>query len=1685
MATGASDGSIIIDTGLDNTGFNKGSQKMEQSIKGVTQAINQTGRAAASSMQPLFSAFEQAGKAMASTAEAAEAFDSKLSGAVSSSDFGKSMTSAERSCASLEKQMQRLSESERMGIKTDSQMTRFQINVEKAQDSVEKLEQQLHKMGGQKVATPEYEQLAASAKRAEQALFKMYDRRDVMSDLGVKETSREWQRLAAQIKNAEYVLESYEQSMESMQTNGTAFTTGASTAEYKELEATLARMQGELARYQQMASQFDTVSDPARQSEAALKSVDKELQQKPKDAGKASGALHSFGNMLRSATSAALKTVSALAKLTFKAIVAGAKAAINVLKSLASTLGRVASSAGKAAGSLAKLPFKALAAGAKKAVSSLGNFFSKTEKGTLTSQGLVKSLTSLKRMLISRVKEKLITTLMQGIGQSMTALAQYSSAFNASMSSMKNAATGLSGNIAVTFSNIVNAVAPAISTIISWISRAISYLNAFFAMLSGRGSVTVAKKQTDGYAQSLGGAAGAAKELKKEVYGFDELNKASSSDSGGGGGGGGGMSDLYEDVPIESLLPADVQGYFESIKAAFAAGDWEGIGLIIGSGLNVAVSAVNDWITGLEPTVVTWSGRIAQVFNGLVTGINWPMIGTTISSGINLVTHAVNTFTTTFDWAALGNSLGAGANSLVSGIDWTALGVFFTTKFRALWGTIYGTVTTFNWSALGSSLATSANAAFKSINWTQVATALGTGVSGIWTAIWTALNGFDWAGATTTLAESANTFFATINWEEAGTLFGTGISSIWTAIWNGLATFDWATAGTNLANGANSVFSSIDWASVGSAFGAGVGSIWTAFWNGLAAFDWATAATNLATGLNSVFSSIDWVAVGSAFGAGVSSIWTAFWNLLTTFDWVSAATNLSTGLNSVFSSVDWVAVSTSFGTGLYSIWTGFWTMLSTFDWTTAGTSLATAINTLFASSGGPIDWSAAGTSVSDALSGILSGVNTFLAEVDWQQIGTDITTFVAGIDWSGLLASIVEGFTIALVGIGELLWGLIKPAWDSVVGWWDTEMEANGGSVIATLLSGITTALANIGQWLMDNVCTPFWNGLDAAFGLEEGQALQIATDAVTKFLSGITTALANIGTWCKENIVDPLLGGIESALGLEDGTIAQVATDLWNGLKNGLASAWNTLKDTITQPFKDFWQAVKDFFGIASPSTEAASVGDFILQGLSSGLSAGVQAVLDVVSDVFGRIWNAIKSIFGFGGESEESKEAKQAGQDIMTGMKDGITGDEESVKTAIKNAAKNVLSALRTELGIPAAGGAASKTKTIGEGMVTGLKDGITAKGVEATFTSAANSTWNAVKGALNSAFGLGGLSSSASKSKYAGEGAVSGIKDGISSKGVKATFTTALNDTFTAVKNAINSAFGLEGGSTKASKTKYAGEGIVSGINDGISSKATSSTFSSVASSVKSAVSSALNTALGISGGTFSAASASKFKDVGKAICQGVADGISANTSTIKNAATQAATAALNAAKNKLGIHSPSKAFAEIGGFMMAGMSNGLNAAKSGVVRTISDIAGSITDGFSGSVAGLTPEIEVSGMAFTSSMDTVANKLSNIALIFQSIADALNAIGGFHLPAVAAGTVIPYKTRVASDSPPTGDSDPITAFTTNFDETMSDQRDLLREIIEVLRKLHLVVDGDSLTRAITSLQRSQERSYGYGGA
>lgn len=94
----------------------------------------------------------------------------------------------------------------------------------------------------------------------------------------------------------------------------------------------------------------------------------------------------------------------------------------------------------------------------------------------------------------------------------------------------------------------IEVIVQVIATLCQWIITAINWLGAFFGIFSeGKASVSKtndninkATKSMKNYGSAIGGAAAAAKELKKQTMGFDELNVVQSPTSTGGGGGGGG-----------------------------------------------------------------------------------------------------------------------------------------------------------------------------------------------------------------------------------------------------------------------------------------------------------------------------------------------------------------------------------------------------------------------------------------------------------------------------------------------------------------------------------------------------------------------------------------------------------------------------------------------------------------------------------------------------------------------------------------------------------------------------------------------------------------------------------------------------------------------------------------------------------------------------------------------------------------------------------------------------------------------------------------------------------------------------------------------------------------------------------------------------------------------------------------
>lgn len=648
------------------------------------------------------------------------------------------------------------------------------------------------------------------------------------------------------------------------------------------------------------------------------------------------------------------------------------------------------------------------------------------------------------------------------------------------------------------------------------------------------------------------------------------------------------------------------------------------------------------------------------------------------------------------------------------------------------------------------------------------------------------------------------------------------------------------------------------------------------------------------------------------------------------------------------------------------------------------TQLALDATTALSDGFQPEDVTAIGQSVAEKLKEGIAGLSDLLTEI--------------GPDLGAALGNLVD---TAVEQLPDLVDALLPVATSILSG--ITDGITNNAEKIGALAGDI---VAKLGGFLTEHAVDLVNAAGDVLGGLIDGLTKE---DNLAKLVTSAVEMIGKLAGALVENAGELLAKGPEIigqlVKGLKDVDWQQLGLDLINGLINGLTSAVTSLIEIIKSIFTGIWDAIKGVFGINSPSTVAAEAGKFILDGLVEGFSAAVDAVCETVKKIFGKIWDAIKSIFGFGGESEESKESKQAGKDIMTGIKDGITGSENDAKTAAKDAAKKILDTLKTELGVTS--GNSTKTKPYGEGVAKGIADGM--KGVtESTFSAGVNAIQAAVSNALGSAFGVAGTGfagmgeQSAKKYEDVGKAICKAIADGINAGSQN---TDAVKDAITKVANAAyeaavgEMAAGITGSedevnaavetvaeaAVKAAEdilTEAAGEEIGDDFTGGIEGGVEDAEYSllsqvkATGEAVKQAVQAIVNEltgrtagqalsrglTAGISSGTSAVRSAasslatsasmalwnavgsngSNFTAIGSAIASGVARGIENGASRITQAARSAAQAAYNAAARTLGIASPSKKMQEIGQHYDEGFAQGIESGMRGVIDSATQLS-----------------------------------------------------------------------------------------------------------------------------------------------
>ena len=321
----------------------------------------------------------------------------------------------------------------------------------------------------------------------------------------------------------------------------------------------------------------------------------------------------------------------------------------------------------------------------------------------------VKELTRIGKMLKLMVTRMVLRQIISGIGDGFKNLAQYSSKVNASISLLWNSFRQLGNSIAAAVSPLLNALAPALNYIIQLAVRAANAINQLISALLGLGTWTKAKTLTDSYADSLKKAGGAAKELKKTVLGFDELNQLQDNKSSGGGATD--PSDMFEETGISDLW----KKWAEKLKEMWAKADFTELGTVIGKKLLDALNKI-PW-EEIKQTANKIGKSIATLINGFieVEGLG-RKIGETLAQAINTGFEFANSFVHNLHWQSLGAFIAESFNGFFETIDWPLIKDTVLTGLNGIYQAFRVFIATFNWDNISDFVSNGINTIAAAIN---------------------------------------------------------------------------------------------------------------------------------------------------------------------------------------------------------------------------------------------------------------------------------------------------------------------------------------------------------------------------------------------------------------------------------------------------------------------------------------------------------------------------------------------------------------------------------------------------------------------------------------------------------------------------------------------------------------------------------------------------------------------------------------------------------------------------------------------------------------------------------------------------------------------------------------------------------------------------------------------------------
>lgn len=552
-------------------------------------------------------------------------------------------------------------------------------------------------------------------------------------------------------------------------------------------------------------------------------------------------------------------------------------------------------------------------------------------------------------------------------------------------------------------------------------------------------------------------------------------------------------------------------------------------------------------------------------------------------------------------------------------------------------------------------------------------------------------------------------------------------------------------------------------------------------------------------------------------------------------------------------------------------------------------------------------------------------------EADWKGLGTllgdEINELVDSVDWSGWGTKIGKGMNAAIqtlyytvdtvdwVNIGKHLAEAVNSIINEVD--WDifgrllakkftVALDVAGGflkeldwtAVLQAFTSGFSGFYNELQEWLESKD----WHRIGEIITAKLSDALRNGNveGAVKSFFDAFTEAI---------NSLADLMDGIDFyqvAKDLVEMLIRAVSGVSWDELTEALGRLIGESVDAVIQILAGSLADVGNYF-----KEKTREVGGDAVAGFFFGIKDAIFGVgAWIVDNIFKPFWDGICAAFEI---HSPSKKMAEIGGYIIAGLLDGIKDLPSKLKAKLDDALDKVVS--------------------WGSDLKSKVKDAAA----------------DAVSKAVDEFKDL------ASKLKLKLDAAIDKVKGfakDIASR-MKSGTADAVADAASQLGNLAGKA--KEKFDNTIARAKSFATGLISklkgGAADAVSSAA--SQLATMPQKVKEKLDLVIQKAV-----SFAANLKEKFTSAGKNALAGIIIGISSKIEEVKTSISNVGLALINTFKTLLGIHSPSRVFAEQGGFIAAGLIVGMESATDDVKKAAAQLAGAAVDAATDAVAEVAP-------------------------------------------------------------------------------------------------------------------------------